>query len=103
MERSVVEEGLQESAAHLRRAREQLADTDLRLSEALALVEDARLRSMASETPLAGWKVDGAEKQLEALVRNRDVIASSVLELRTAQDRLLEQLPKPSNSHVDVQ
>lgn len=73
------------------------ARTALRiLDEQLAFLaevdEDARIRALVSETPLADREAREAREDLERLRRSRDEAAARVEALRVEQDRLLERL-----------
>jgi hypothetical protein len=73
------------------------ARTALRiLDEQLAFVaevdEDARIRALVSETPLADREAQEARADLERMRRSRDEAEARVEALRAEQDRLLERL-----------
>lgn len=73
------------------------ARTSLRiLEEQLAFVaevdEDARIRALVSETPLADREAQEARADLERMRRSRDEAAARVASLLAEQDRLLERL-----------
>jgi hypothetical protein len=73
------------------------ARTALRiLEEQLAFVaevdEDARIRALVSETPLADREAQEARADLERMRRSRDEAEARVEALRAEQDRLLERL-----------
>ncbi|MBI4729343.1 MAG: hypothetical protein HY775_07540 [Acidobacteria bacterium] len=73
------------------------AQTELRiLEEQLAfqddVAEDARLRAIVAETPLADREARGATEDAERTRRLRDEVAARVDGLRAEQDRLLERL-----------
>jgi hypothetical protein len=66
------------------------------LDEQLAFVaevdEDARIRALVSETPLADREAREARDDLERMRRSRDEAAARVQALLAEQDRLLERL-----------
>lgn len=73
------------------------ARTALRiLDEQMAFVaevdEDAHIRALVSETPLADREAREARDDLERMRRSRDEAAARVEALRAEQDRLLERL-----------
>jgi hypothetical protein len=73
------------------------AQTNLRiLDEQLAYVEqvaeDARIRALVSETPLADREYREAREDLERMRRSHAEAADQVRSLREEQDRLLERL-----------
>lgn len=73
------------------------AETELRiLDDQVAfqseVAEDARIRALVSETPLADRESRIAGDDLARLVRSRDASARRVGELRAEQDALLERM-----------
>ncbi len=54
--------------------------------------EDARLRALVSETPLANHEWQEARRHEEAMTRGRDAASARVAELERAQDELLSKL-----------
>ena len=63
------------------------------LDEQLAVVadeaEDARLRSLVSETPLAAHEYAEVRRHADAMVRARDALRASVEDLSKRRDELL--------------
>jgi len=73
------------------------AQTNLRiLDEQLAFVEqvaeDARIRALVSETPLADREYREAREDLERMRRSHADAGEQLQQLRDEQDRLLERL-----------
>jgi len=61
-----------------------------------AAAEDARIRALVSETPLADREHAEAQKHADAMVRSRAAVAASITELENAVDDLLGRLqPQP--------
>lgn len=56
------------------------------------VAEDARIRALVSETPIADREAREARQDLERLVRTRQELLERLERLRADQDRLLEQL-----------
>jgi len=54
--------------------------------------EEARIRSLVSETPLADREAREAADDLGRLIRSRDDALARVAELRAEQDSLLERM-----------
>jgi len=54
--------------------------------------EEARIRALVSETPLADREAREAADDLRRLARSRDDAAARVAELRAQQDALLERM-----------
>ncbi|HZT67435.1 MAG TPA: hypothetical protein VFA11_16725 [Acidimicrobiales bacterium] len=92
MSRSLVERRLLEVNARLKRAREELVIVEEQLAALSDTAEDARLRALVSETPLADREHHEARKHADAMARGRAAVLASIAELETAQDRLLDQL-----------
>jgi hypothetical protein len=63
------------------------------LDEQLAVVQEsadeARVRALVSETPLATREHDEASRHADAMVRARDALAKTVIDLEHRQDELL--------------
>lgn len=53
---------------------------------------DARLRAIVSETPMAQHANTEAQRQVEALTRQRDHLLAAIKELEASQDALLDRL-----------
>ena len=56
------------------------------------VADDARIRALVSETPLADREARTAADDLHRLERSRDDSGRRVAELRTQQDALLERM-----------
>jgi chromosome segregation ATPase len=94
--RKLVERRLSHVHMRLRRAREELAVLDEQLSVVGDAAEEARIRALVSETPLADREFKDARRQVEALAAGRAEVARSIAELEAAQDALLDRLsPRP--------
>src|SRR4051794_3937058 len=65
----------------------------------LTEAEDARLRSLVSETPLAEAEAHEMRRHADAQARQRDALRRSIVELEREQDALLDrmasELPTP--------
>ena len=63
------------------------------LNEQLAVVQEsadeARVRALVSETPLASQEHDEAARHADAMVRARDALDKTVSDLERRQDELL--------------
>ncbi len=71
--------------------------TDLRVAEEQLLhfaseADDARLRSLVSETPLSDREHRDAERHANAMRRHRDELVAELARLEEQQDQLLDQL-----------
>lgn len=92
MERQALERKLTEVHGRLVRARQELAILEEQLLVFTETAEDARLRSLVSETPLAEHDWHEARRHEEAMLRGRDSARQLVAELERTQDELLSRL-----------
>ena len=92
MSRALLERRLTEISERLRDARRELAVADEQLAHLSAEADEARLRSLVSETPLAEHEHREAARHAEAMGRHRRDVVSSIDELERAQDELLDRL-----------
>lgn len=97
MPRSLIERRLTDVAQRLRRAREELAVLDEQLEVFNDAADDARLRSLVSETPMAHREHSEAQRHADAMARSRRLLESQIAELARAQDELLDRLVVPSD------
>ena len=92
MSKWLVERKLSESAERLRQLRAELAVVDEQLAFLADAADDARLRAMVSETPMADKEHREAQKHADAMTRHRAQLLTQIGELQKAQDELLERL-----------
>ena len=76
----------------LKRLRAELAVTEEQLVFLEEEAEDARLRSLVSETPLGEAEARDARKHADALTRQRDALLRSIAALVREQDELLDRM-----------
>ncbi len=76
----------------LRKAREELAVADEQLSVLSEAADEARIRSLVSETPIAARQSQEAERNAEAMQGARDSLVSQVKRLEAEIDELLDKL-----------
>lgn len=88
----MVERRLVENNARLKQLRDDLRVADEQLSHFAAEADDARIRSLVSETPLASREHRDAARHAEAMQRHRDDVAAEIQRLERHQDDLLDQL-----------
>ena len=91
MSRSLVERRLSEVATRLKRLREDLALADEQLAHLSEAADDARLRSLVSETPVAEREHQEAQRHAEAMQRHRADVIAEIGQLEQAQDQLLDR------------
>jgi hypothetical protein len=92
VERQTVERRLIEVHGRLVKARDELAIVEEQLLMFTETAEDARVRALVSETPLANHEWQEARRHEEAMIRGRDSARARVGELERAQDELLAKL-----------
>lgn len=89
MQRFLLERRIRDVHARLVRAREELAVLDEQLAVVAEEAEEARLRSLVAETPLAAHDYAEVRRHVDAMTRARDALRASVDELARRQDELL--------------
>ncbi len=92
MSRWLVEKRLSQSAERLKQLRAELGVVDEQLLFLSESADDARLRALVSETPLADKEHREAQKHADAMGRRRAEILTAIQELERTQDELLDRL-----------
>ena len=92
MSRSLVERRLADVGARLKQLREELAVSDEQLGHLAEAADDARLRSLVSETPLADREHHDAQRHADAMHRHRADVLEQITRLEQTQDELLDRL-----------
>jgi hypothetical protein len=92
MSKSLVERRLAEVSSRLRQLRDDLAVSDEQLAFLAEAADDARLRSLVSETPLADREHHDAQRHADAMQRHRAELLDSIARLEQTQDELLDRL-----------
>jgi len=90
--RQRVERRLFDVNARLERARSELAVTTEQLAALDEDVEEAHVRSLVSETPLADQAWCDARRHADAMRRALEAVRTKVAELERAQDDLITRL-----------
>jgi hypothetical protein len=88
----MVERRLADVSAQLKGLRRDLAVTDEQLAQLADEADDARLRSLVSETPLAEREHREASRHAEAMGRHRREVLAEIAQLELLQDELLDKL-----------
>ncbi|MGH9063580.1 MAG: hypothetical protein ACRD0L_06370 [Acidimicrobiales bacterium] len=96
MRRAVIERRLSEVSSRLSRARQELVVVDEQLRALEETADEARLRSLVSETPQANREHQEARRHADAMARSRQAVAGSISELERTMDELLTQLTAPT-------
>jgi len=92
MTRSVIERRLGDVATRLRELRRDLAVSDEQLSVLDDMADDARLRALVSETPLAGQDRRTTQRHADAMRGHRRELADEIANLERLQDELLDRM-----------
>lgn len=92
MSRDLLERRLVEVAERLKHLRAELAVADEQLGALSDMAEEARLRALVSETPLADQELREATKHLDAMHRHRSDVEHEIGDLERDQDSLLDRL-----------
>jgi hypothetical protein len=92
MSRSLIERRLTEVAQRLRRVRQELAVVEEQREVLVDAAEDARVRSLVSETPIAHREYTEAQRHADAMDRSRRLLVNQIAELSVTQDELLDRL-----------
>src|SRR4051812_20684661 len=92
MSRSMLERRLSEVSDRLRALRDELRIAEEQLAALGEAADDARLRALVSETPLAEHEHAEAQKHADAMARHRDIVVADIAELEKTQDDLLDRL-----------
>jgi uncharacterized protein (DUF3084 family) len=92
MSKASVERRLRQVGCRLRQLRDELQVTDEQLTHLVDAADDARLRALVSETPLAGEDHRQAERHAQAMRRHRAKVFDEIARLEQSQDELLDRL-----------
>ena len=90
--RWLLERRLSDSSQRLRRLRSELAVADEQLLVLGDAADEARLRALVSETPLAEREYRQARRHADAMNRHRARLAEAIAQLQRTQDELLDEL-----------
>ncbi len=89
MQPFLLERRIRDVHARLVRAREELAVLDEQLAVVADEAEDARLRSLVSETPLAEHEYADIKRHADAMTKAREAMRANVDDLEHRRDELL--------------
>jgi hypothetical protein len=92
MAKSLLERRLIDVSDRLKRLRAELAVADEQCSVLINEAEDARLRSLVSETPLAQAEAHEMRRHADAQSKQRDALRRAIVELERDQDALLDRM-----------
>jgi phage terminase Nu1 subunit (DNA packaging protein) len=88
----MLERKLVEVSEQLQQLRSELVVTDEQFLHFSETADDARLRALVSETPLADREHHEAQRHVDAMGRHRAEVQSTIDRLERRQDELLDQL-----------
>ena len=91
MSRSLLERRLTEVADRLKQLRVELVVADEQLAHLADAADDARLRALMSETPLADREHHEAQRHADAMLRHRVGVQDNIDRLERSQDELLDR------------
>jgi len=91
MVRSRIERRLADVGKRLKALRTDLAVAEQALMQVDYEADDARLRSLVSETPVAQKEHEQARRQVDVTRRNRDELKAEIAKLEARQDELLDE------------
>lgn len=92
MSRRLIERRLSDVHRKLQRARKELEVVDEQWAALAEVAEEAQLRALVSETPLAEVEHRDAQRHADAMARSRTAVLESIAELERTQDQLLDKL-----------
>ncbi|HEY1828765.1 MAG TPA: hypothetical protein VGG38_00845 [Acidimicrobiales bacterium] len=93
MHRALLERRIKDVHSRLVRARQELAVLDEQLAVVQESADEARVRSLVSETPLAAHEHNEAARHADTMTRARVALAKTVVDLEHRQDELLAIVP----------
>lgn len=92
MSGTILQRRLVDVSDRLKRMRAELSVTQEQLVFLEEEAEDARLRALVAETPLADVEARDARRHADAMARHRDALRHTVAELEREQDTLLDRI-----------
>jgi len=92
MARWLLERRISEVSERLKRLRTELAVVDEQLAFFADAADEARLRALVSETPLADREHHDAQKHADAMAQSRADMVLAIQALERSQDELLDRL-----------
>jgi hypothetical protein len=92
MNPSILQRRLVDVTERLKKVRAELSVTEEQLVFLEEEADEARLRSLVSETPIGDVEARDARRHADALARQREALLRTVAELVREQDRLLDRM-----------
>ena len=92
MAQRLLKKKLADTSLRLRQLREELKVAEEQLLHFSDEADEARLRSLVSETPLADQKHREANKHAESMRKHRNMLQTEIERVEALQDELLDQM-----------
>lgn len=92
MSRAQIERRLRAVSEQAKAARDDLSITEEQLAQLADEADDARLRALVSETPLAEKEHRKASRHADRLRKHRERLVARIVSLDAEQDELLDRL-----------
>lgn len=92
MKRSMIERKLTEVSDEIRRVREDLRVSGEQLEHFAGEADEARIRALVSETPMAEQDFQEANRHAETMRRHHSELEERLVALEARQDSLLDQM-----------
>jgi uncharacterized protein YhaN len=92
MTRTLLQRRLIDVSDRLRRLRADLAVAEEQCAFFESEAEDARLRALVSETPLAEAEAHEVRRHADAQLRHRETLRRAITQLEREQDALLDRM-----------
>ncbi len=96
MSKVQIERKLRNVSEQLRSLRKELEVSDQQFRQLADEADDARLRALVSETPLAEKEHRKASRHVDRLRKHRERIGAKIVSLEAEQDALLDRLSASS-------
>jgi len=90
--RTILERRLVDISAHLKRLRADIAVAEEQLRFLEEEADEARLRALVSETPIADVEAGATRRHADALAKYRDDLEGTIAHLVREQDSLLDRM-----------
>ena len=92
MSRSLLERKLSEVTGRMQALRDELRVAEEQLQALAEEADEARIRALVSETPLAEREHAEAQRHADAMARHRAAVQAELDDLERTQDDLLDRL-----------
>ena len=90
--RTLIERRLRDVSERMKQVGRELSVVEEQLAHLVDEADEARIRALVSETPLAGHDHHEAQRHADAMSRHRDSLVAELAELDQTQNELLDRL-----------